>query len=398
MSRYNAQTASLVKKLMEQEQSPEDIIAMLREKYTNDNTFVQMVSAIRFHCLDRIPTPSREQVLQCLSTGPEITDEEKEKVLALTTFREMYKCYLLRRCKQFMPLIAPDWLQRFQVPSKKAKQKQQEAAALNDTMIHIPDLDIFVQWLVHTLETEEEPEAEEEEGGTQKKKKKDDTLFIQTVICLAVCTGRRMVELLGTGRFEHVEGHAFMLRFSGQVKQRRTPGASSSFCIPIFFPASMLLPKIEMVQAHVRKYANLGEEGCMAGAKYDKARFDIHQKYVGKLNRSLHCEFDNALIEGTDYTFHDLRAIYAYLSYEFCCPKKNATSTCPAMPFPKWMKQVLGHVELSTSLHYNRVHVTTISSAVRAYFHNMVVPSSPSLFFSSSPPSDSNATRARLAS
>lgn len=383
MSRYNARTMRFVRQLMTQEKTSEEMLQELRHTYLNDNTFIQMVSAIRFHCMQQLKLPPKEVLLECLTEkwqkeGQKGMMNEIETVLALTTFREMYHCAILRKCPSFVPRLCPEWLHRFQVPSRK--QRQAKANETAPPVIHIPDLDLFVQWMVSKLDTSMDTEA----------------LFYSTVIFLATCTGRRMIEILGTGKFSIHNN--FALVFQGQAKQRNKKRAQEQLLVvPTFFPACKLLPKIIQVQDYVRQHGGF-VDGCTTSTQDDETRYQIHQKYVGKLNRALHQEFDNEIIAGTNYTFHDLRAIYAFLSYEFCCPREGpgGPHACPTMPFPRWMKQVLGHSELTTSLHYNRVHVATISPTVRDYFYNMVEPSDLSLTSSSSSSFVSDDVRVRL--
>lgn len=369
-----------------------------------------MISSIRFHCRQRLPPPSQEAILECLrQKGKDEKDEKDEaeapattmtmsEIASITTFDQALYHPVLRKCPKFVPLICPEWLHRFQVQSRHTCK----AMKPSDTMIHIPDMDLFVQWLIYYME----------EGVVS-----PSSSFCQTAILLGICTGRRMSEILGTGRFEVVSDH--VLQFRGQVKKRARRGGGGAgggrsddgdsdmaYTVPVFFPATRLLAKIEWVQQQVMQTLGMTKK-CTTSPQDDRIRNKIHQKFTGKLNRALHAEFDDELIEGTDYTFHDLRAIYAFLSYEFCCPRRAGSVACPMMPFPKWMTQVLGHAGATSSLHYNRVHVSSISDQVRDYFsHSMVSPSSSSPSPSgpptredastpTSPPSSS--TRARLA-
>ena len=158
--------------------------------------------------------------------------------------------------------------------------------------------------------------------------------FAKIVLPLALCTGRRMSELLGGhARFDRTDDPHFVI-FSGQVKKR---GKAAPYKIPILCDVDTLHHSLCVLQ---KKQAEKGVTTLLTPN-------EVKRKYHGQLQ--YYIKDGRTLAELPTWChFHDLRACYA--SYVFECFHVPTT-------FQRMAMAILGHESIHESLSYGHVRL-----------------------------------------
>ena len=158
--------------------------------------------------------------------------------------------------------------------------------------------------------------------------------FAKIVLPLALCTGRRMSELLGGhARFDRTDDPHFVI-FSGQVKKR---GKAAPYKIPILCDVDTLHHSLCVLQ---KKQAEKGVTTLLTPN-------EVKRKYHGQLQ--YYIKDGRTLPQLPTWChFHDLRACYA--SYVFECFHVPTT-------FQRMAMAILGHESIHESLSYGHVRL-----------------------------------------
>lgn len=153
--------------------------------------------------------------------------------------------------------------------------------------------------------------------------------YRDVVIALALLTGRRMVEILATGRFELSDTPDHLL-FSGQAKTRGSTAGNATevFDIPVLASPELILKAIWYL-----------EEG---GYRLENTK-DVNVKYSKPLSRQMVKWSELAEIE---MEFKSLRALYAAVSYKRLGDTGKDDNT--------YYSEILGHgkLDITTSFSY----------------------------------------------
>lgn len=153
-------------------------------------------------------------------------------------------------------------------------------------------------------------------------------------IAIALVTGRRMVEVHSTGRFEVLDGQALM--FVGQAKARYdTTAKERPFEIPCLLPTDLVNAGINYLSA----------------MRLDRPE-EVNLKVSKPLQRQLKTSWDS--IAGTTVTYKDLRVIYAAIAAETRRPK--------SMSQTGYLATILGHGEndVSTANSYQKFEIVDL--------------------------------------
>ncbi|KAG5181005.1 hypothetical protein JKP88DRAFT_279152 [Tribonema minus] len=156
---------------------------------------------------------------------------------------------------------------------------------------------------------------------------------------IALCSGRRMVEVFRTGDFapapRSLGPHA--CSFGGQVKRRGTggePGTAATapggerYDIPLLCPLKDLRAGVARLRA--------------SKPAADLTNAEVNLKWSGSCNAAARRWL------GDGRKFHDLREAYAVCGYHLALPH------CWFLNL--WVSKVLGHAALANSLHYTCIH------------------------------------------
>lgn len=154
---------------------------------------------------------------------------------------------------------------------------------------------------------------------------KEDVFVIAAAI--AVLCGRRSIEILKVGTFHQCPAGSYSALFEGAAKKRGVKLDCQR--IPLLVKYKYLKPAID----HVR---NLIEVEDMTNSQ-------INSKYSHKLGDAA-----KILMTNLDTRFHDLRAVYGCITHEFF--KNNCSINI-------WLKKVLMHDNIDTSVFYSRCKV-----------------------------------------
>lgn len=165
-----------------------------------------------------------------------------------------------------------------------------------------------------------------------------------SVVCVAVAllTGRRTVEILLTGSLVPTSSSKYFTYFSGQAKTglrniKSVKGDTpSSYIIPVLGCARTLTAVVQELQESVKK--ELGEV---------ESRDVINRHFAHKLSRAV------KKVVGQDVRFHDLRTLYALITFEAFKPHSYGLNG--------WVSRVLGHAEEKMSTHYTRMQIGRVS-------------------------------------
>ncbi|CAM9903915.1 unnamed protein product [Phaeothamnion confervicola] len=149
---------------------------------------------------------------------------------------------------------------------------------------------------------------------------------------LAVLCGRRSVEILSCGRFRRCPDHEYACTFSGAAKQRLTLEEEED---PPEYRIPLLIKFDEFYRALKKLRKEIPTEGM------DNARVHaIHGKRL--VDGAKH------LLLSDEAVFHDTRRVYGAITYK---------AFTHSMSINLWLKKVLIHEDLSTSVNYTRCRV-----------------------------------------
>lgn len=222
-----------------------------------------------------------------------------------------------------LPLL-PDWIRNVRLSSNDAKKVCEEQHArlmqASTDVVRIENADSMITRCRRILRDEEfDP--------------------VETAVALAVCTGRRMVEIFLKGHFvEHV-AHKYSVIFHGQAKCGLTNIHSMSEDFSRPYPIPTLATGSSVLRAVSRLRGHLGDA--------PRTPSDINKQWCKKLNVYVKTNIHPHL------TFHDLRTLYALLSFEAFKPHSYGLNG--------WVCKTLGHTSVNMSVHYTRMQVFGVS-------------------------------------
>lgn len=160
----------------------------------------------------------------------------------------------------------------------------------------------------------------------------DEDLFI-IIAALGIICGRRSIEILKLGQFEENKKRGrFSCKFKGMAKKRGC-GSEDFINIP-------LLTKFEYFKRclnYIRSQINTE----------NMTNSIVNSKYSHKLGDGA-----KILLESLNVRFHDLRVIYGNATYQAF---RNTWS------INIWLKKVLGHESIDTSVYYSRCKMTDLN-------------------------------------
>jgi len=166
---------------------------------------------------------------------------------------------------------------------------------------------------------------------------------------IAVTTGRRMIEILQRGSFTEHARQKYTLLFTGQAKAglqeivSLTANKQLEYHIPVLAPANVLVKALSTLR-------DITQTESMDSKK-------INSTWCRKLNAHVKREVHEQL------GFHDLRTLYALISYEAMKPHTYSING--------WISKTLGHTGLGMSVAYTRMQVYGINKLRR---HNREAP------------------------
>ncbi|CAM9453583.1 unnamed protein product, partial [Phaeothamnion confervicola] len=160
--------------------------------------------------------------------------------------------------------------------------------------------------------------------------------YFEALLGVAIVTGRRMIELAKTGSFEQTSC-TYAVLFHGQAKKKYAEfGADTPYVIPVLAPTSDVIQCVERIR-QLRCFDDIDND-------------DVHRRIGVQANCAAKKLFSNkSLLElHAVPTFHNARMIYGHLTFY----KFNHS-----MSINLWLKTVLGHDGLETSLNYSSCSV-----------------------------------------
>jgi len=158
-------------------------------------------------------------------------------------------------------------------------------------------------------------------------KKLDEDPFV-IVAALGILTGRRSIELLKSGSFAPGNMGSYSSEFSGMAK-KRVGCTVEKDDIPLLIKYKYVNPCLE----HIRNTIPV----------VGLTNTQVNSKYSHKLGDAA-----KILMESLCIRFHDLRAIYGTISFQ---------SFKSTWSINVWLKRVLIHDTLDTSIYYSRCNV-----------------------------------------
>jgi hypothetical protein len=167
---------------------------------------------------------------------------------------------------------------------------------------------------------------------------RDDTSPMSDLaVALAMATGRRMVELFLTGTMTpDPYGSKYTLVFSGQAKTGSRAIASMEGDAPLTYRIPCLATASSIIRALSR----------LRGLAPAQTSGEVNSRYCRQLNTRA-----RELVH-PDICYHDLRTLYALVSFEVFRPHQYGLNG--------WVAKVLGHSSLSMSVHYTKLQVSGI--------------------------------------
>ena len=158
----------------------------------------------------------------------------------------------------------------------------------------------------------------------------DDDIFI-IISAVAVACGRRSIEILKLGEFFPSDKGQYACKFKGAAKKRGTKVEE------VDIPLLVKYKYFEKCMKYIRSTLNLQHLG----------NSEINSRYSHKLG-----DASKILLQSLNVTFHDLRAIYGTISHQSF---ENTWS------INLWLKNVLFHDALDTSIFYSRCKIDKCS-------------------------------------
>ncbi len=231
--------------------------------------------------------------------------------------------------------VAPDYVGQLHLNDEetKAVQEQQatQAMVMSSTVVRIENADDLVRHARRVLK-----------GGNDA-----DTPVPQTIcdlaIALALTTGRRMIEIFQKGQFSEVPGQKYAVLFTGQAKAglQEIVGLQQNkmveYTIPVLAPAAHIIRSIAVLRG--------------LGQTLTKTPKKINSEYCHRLNTQVRRHVH------ADLGFHDLRTLYALISFEVFKPHTFGLNG--------WVCNTLGHTGLGMSVAYTRMQVYGINKIRR---------------------------------
>jgi len=162
----------------------------------------------------------------------------------------------------------------------------------------------------------------------------DEDPFV-TAAALSVLCGRRSIEILKTGKFSPGTLGSYSCVFSGMAKKRHGSVLENDN-IPLLIKFKYINPCLEYIRIRVKV------DGL--------TNTHVNAKYSHKLGDAA-----KILMESLNVRFHDLRAIYGTVSHQAF--ENNWSINI-------WLKKVLIHDTLDTSLFYSRCKVDNCNLAL----------------------------------
>jgi hypothetical protein len=163
------------------------------------------------------------------------------------------------------------------------------------------------------------------------RKLEEDVFLVAAAI--AVLCGRRSIEIIKIGKFRECPRRGcHSALFEGAAKKRGV--RSKAIEIPLLVKYKYLEPAVD----HVRKQLDAG----------NMTNSSINSKYSHKLGDAA-----KLLTERLDTRFHDLRAVYGCITHQLF------SNTCS---INIWLKKVLMHDNIDTSVFYSRCKVSNCKS------------------------------------
>ena len=153
-----------------------------------------------------------------------------------------------------------------------------------------------------------------------------EDVFI-VVSAVAVLTGRRSIEILSMGEFRKCSRGEYSCLFSGGAKKRDIE------TVPCEIPILIKFKYIKRAIDFIRERVDIS----------DMTNSEVNSKYSHKLGDSA-----KILLNSLDTRFHDLRAVYGTITHA------SFENTCS---INIWLKKVLLHENIDTSVFYSRCKV-----------------------------------------
>lgn len=332
-SKFLVEQATLLKTT----EDPFIVLQNLRDKYTRLSYPSQMSRVkdiwFEFNC-------RHSEYKECLERG----------------FQSLKKQGISRRFLEQYQTFAKDGMKEQMRKSKLAKFNQLTGSSRTDTIIsdipilpeYMKDYHLTVEDKVSTSQISSEllekrsmdcVEIEDTNALIKKcqhiVKHMDEDIFI-VIAAISVICGRRSIEILKLGEFEPCpERGIFSCKFRGQAKKRNASVEVKNefICIP-------LLTKYEYFARCLRFIrANVDITGL--------TNSDVNSKYSHKLGDGA-----KILIGSLKVRQHDCRVIYGNVTH---VAFRNTWS------INAWLKNILGHNTLETSIHYSRCRLSKIN-------------------------------------
>jgi hypothetical protein len=164
----------------------------------------------------------------------------------------------------------------------------------------------------------------------------------ELAVALALCTGRRMVEIFCKGTFEPKDRYTVL--FSGRAKAGLTTIKSMNtdherrICIPVLASSKKIARGIELLRLYAGKDINEQE---------------VNRKWCKKLNVCVKKLIHPGL------GFHDLRTMYVLITFEAFKPHKYGLNG--------WVAKTLDHVGINISVHYTTMQVFGMNKLLHRY-------------------------------
>lgn len=141
---------------------------------------------------------------------------------------------------------------------------------------------------------------------------------------VALCCGRRTIEILSTGSFEPTK-NKYEAMFSGAAKRR--DDENQPYPIPLLLPYSSFIVGFNKWRELISSNHKL-----------------LHGSTLGRFTKS---------VTGMDLSPHAMRSIYAMICYHKYGPQKQSMAG--------YISQILGHQSVNVSVHYSAVKLAGCS-------------------------------------
>ena len=341
------------------DQNAETAMTELRQMYPKTNSLRTAVSKLRAALIEQehrhqeydVGMKAHEEALHRAFVEDKGSDETMERVRQFYSFRS---CPLQRQLQiqkkirlgdgnffrdaadtefvRTLPLL-PTYVEELRLNEDEVRehlQRQEERLTeLSSAVVRVENSDELVLAARRTLKN---PDAE----------------VVELATALALVTGRRMIEIFQKGQFTEEaaeDGERYTLLFCGQAKcglQQVTTldtNEEREYTIPLLATRSSVILAIARLRGRARSLTMTPKA--------------LNSKWCRRLNafvkRHVH----------RDLGFHDLRTLYALLTFEAAKPHTYGLNG--------WVNKVLGHRSVGMSVHYTRMQVYGINKIRRKY-------------------------------